>query len=57
MQLNREIFVLIADVVLKDKIIVYDLARRRLGWDKRDCKIIYPHKLFFAFPFPLDYLV
>ncbi|RXI09085.1 hypothetical protein DVH24_023229 [Malus domestica] len=38
-------YTVFGDVILKDKIIVYDLARRRLGWAKHDCKILYPHKL------------
>ena len=28
----------LADLVLKDKIFVYDLAHRRLGWANYDCK-------------------
>jgi len=27
-----------ADLVLKDKIIVYDLARQQIGWTNYDCK-------------------
>lgn len=27
-----------ADIVLKDKIIVYDLAGQRLGWTDYDCE-------------------
>lgn len=29
---------LFADLVLKDKIVVYDLAHQRLGWANYDCK-------------------
>ena len=29
---------LFADLVLKDKIFVYDLARQRIGWTNYDCK-------------------
>ncbi|XP_050148484.1 aspartyl protease APCB1-like [Malus sylvestris] len=32
-------YTVFGDVILKDKIIVYDLARRRLGWSKRDCSL------------------
>lgn len=28
----------LTDLVLKDKIFVYDLARRRVGWADYDCK-------------------
>ncbi|XP_068337065.1 uncharacterized protein [Pyrus communis] len=27
------------DIILKDKIIEYDLARQRLGWPTRDCSL------------------
>lgn len=27
-----------ADLVLKDKVFVYDLARQRIGWANYDCK-------------------
>lgn len=29
---------LLADIVLKDKIFVYDLANMRMGWADYDCK-------------------
>uniref|UniRef100_M1AZQ0 Aspartic proteinase Asp1 n=1 Tax=Solanum tuberosum TaxID=4113 RepID=M1AZQ0_SOLTU len=29
---------ILGDLVLKDKIIVYDLARQRIGWTDYDCK-------------------
>ena len=28
-----------ADIVMKDKIFVYDLARQRIGWANYDCKL------------------
>lgn len=31
-----------ADLVLKDKIFVYDLSRNRIGWTDYDCKHDYP---------------
>ena len=34
--LIRHIFV--ADLVLKDKIFVYDLSKKRIGWTDYDCK-------------------
>ena len=34
-----DIIWVIADLVLKDKIFVYDLARQRLGWANYDCKL------------------
>lgn len=27
-----------ADLVLKDKVVVYDLANQRIGWTNYDCK-------------------
>jgi len=32
----------VADLVLKDKIFVYDLANQRIGWVNYDCKFYYP---------------
>lgn len=32
------IFSSFADLVLKDKIVVYDLAHQRIGWTNYDCK-------------------
>jgi len=32
----------VADLVLKDKIVVYDLAGQRIGWANYDCKF-QPH--------------
>lgn len=29
----------LADLVLKDKIFVYDLANQRIGWTDYDCKL------------------
>jgi len=28
----------LADIVLKDKMVVYDLAHQRIGWTNYDCK-------------------
>lgn len=45
----------LADLVLKDKIFVYDLAHQRIGWANYDCKFNY-ESVFFKFPSaPLSY--
>lgn len=37
---------ILADLVLKDKIVVYDLAGQRIGWANYDCKLQIP--VFFS---------
>lgn len=39
----------LADLVLKDKIFVYDLAHQRIGWANYDCKFNY-ESIFLSSP-------
>lgn len=38
LSLSMLLFSSFADLVLKDKIVVYDLAHQRIGWANYDCK-------------------
>lgn len=38
MGLSSKFFPSLADLVLKDKIVVYDLANQRIGWADYDCE-------------------
>ena len=51
-----------ADLVLKDKIVVYDLAGQRIGWANYDCKFPYQEHfpavgLIFTVPSIHHYLI
>ena len=49
---------LVADLVLKDKIFVYDLANMRMGWADYDCKHTFLEtisSIFFSAPLRLLY--
>ena len=36
----------VADLVLKDKIFVYDLANQRIGWANYDCKFVILYSIY-----------
>ncbi|KAF2289814.1 hypothetical protein GH714_038773 [Hevea brasiliensis] len=36
---DLRLFLWLADLVLKDKIFVYDLAHQRIGWANYDCSL------------------
>lgn len=46
-------FLVVPDLVLKDKIVVYDLARQRIGWTDYDCQ--YPPLTSDVLLFPLHF--
>lgn len=43
----------VADLVLKDKIFVYDLANMRMGWADYDCKLKFLSTMAFRPSIPL----
>lgn len=46
---NQMFVYIFADLVLKDKVVVYDLANQRIGWVNYDCKSILISTTFFHY--------